>query len=387
MKKPLSMSLQVILLVGFLGLGLVAFVSRDHITDMITTWSGNQPESQTKRSRGRAIPVIVSRVIDTRNDEIVSAVGTARAKRSVVLQAKADGIIIVLNANAGSSVKQGDVLCELDSAKAKLAVQIAEKRHQEALRLVERSRLLKSRNVGSDARVIDAVVLAERAELEVQLAKETLRDLKIIAPFDGIVGLPNVEVGDRVTATTPIVSLDDQRDLLIEFEVPEKFAVQINVGDEISAITPSHQRTRFKGRIEYIDNRVNPASRTVKVRAVIPNKTNILRPGMSFAVELRLPGAVYAAVPELSLQWRKGESYIWVVRQSKAEKVLVRAVKRLNSIVLIEGDVAKNELVVVEGVQRLRQGRPVEFNVPSLDKNAEQDVPKQSKFNQAGPKG
>jgi len=375
------------ILLGFLGLGLTAYVARDRIPGMITTWPGELPGNNTGHPPVRGIPVIVSRVIASTNDTVVSAVGTAHARRSVMLQAKSEGIIVALNARSGSRVKQGDVICELESTKARLAIQIAEKQHQIALRLLERSRILNRRNVNSDARVHDAEVVTERAELEVQLAKETLRDHKIIAPFDGIVGLPLVEVGDRVTTATPIVSLDDQKDLLIEFRVPEKFAARINVDDHITAVTPSHQGTRFNGRIESIDNRINPTSRTMMVRAVIPNEKNVLRPGMSFAVELQLPGSRYAAVPELSLQWRKGESYVWVVRESKAEKVLVRAVKRLNSMVLVDGDVAVDELIVVEGVQRLRQGRPVTFNMPSTNRNPATDEPRQSKHDRQGRKG
>ena len=85
---------------------------------------------------------------------------------------------------------------------------------------------------------------------------------------------------------------------------------------------------------------------------------------MSFVVELVLLGDNYPTVPELSLQWRKGESYVWIVRDNKAEKVLIRAVKRLNSIILVDGDLKPDELVVVEGVQRLRAGSEVVHAAP-----------------------
>ena len=101
------------------------------------------------------------------------------------------------------------------------------------------------------------------------------------------------------------------------------------------------------------------------VRANIPNKEDLLRPGLSFVVDLTIPGKMYPTVHELALQWRKGVSYVWRVRENRVEKVVVRNVKRLNSTILIEGDISKDDLVVVEGVQRLRPGRPVQFTLPN----------------------
>lgn len=386
MPNPLSLRVQFVALFMILGLGAAAYLLRDHISGAVSARSANEAAGKPARRRGRGVPVIVATAQTAANDEVVSAVGTARARRSVMLHAKTDGVVVALSAQSGARVIQGALLCALDSAKAELAVKIAEKRHQEAMRLYERSKMLERRNVNSVARVADARVVAERTELEVRLAKEALRDLKIVAPFDGIVGLPKVEVGDRVTTDMPIVSLDDQQEILVEFDVPEKFAARINVNDTVTAATPSHELARFSGRIEYIDNRIDPTSRTARVRAVIPNGDNLLRPGMSFAVELKLPGSGHTAVPELALQWRKGESYIWVVRKSKAQKVLVKTIKRLNSIVLVDGKVTDGEFIVVEGVQRLRPGRRVTFTPPA-GSSGQPDSPKQSRTTPKKTKG
>ena len=139
----------------------------------------------------------------------------------------------------------------------------------------------------------------------------------------------------------------------------------MSVGDRVAVRTPSYETRSFDGRVEYIDSRIDPTSRTVKVRAVIPNKEDVLRPGMSFVVEAKLPGTQHAVVPELSLQWRKGESYVWTVEDGKAVKVLVTVVSRLNSAILVDGSLKPGDLVVVEGVQRLRPGRPVDFSAPA----------------------
>lgn len=364
MRKSVPLWLQLLLLAALLGAGAVLWQLRAPVGAAIAQLMGAPAETAPGKARkrgSRAVPVIVARVGQARNDELITAVGTARARRSVMLHPKTDGVIVAFPQRAGARVKAGETIFELDSKRAKLAVQIAEKRLEEARRLLERSELLKRNRVNSSAKVTDAKVVAERAELELSQAKELLQDLNIVAPFDGVLGLPKAETGDRVTASTPIASFDMRAELLVEFEVPERFSARLSPGDKIAATTPSHERSKFAGTVQYIDSRIDPVSRTVTVRAIIPNKNDVLRPGMSFVVELVLPGKTFASVPELSLQWRKGESYVWTVEKGAARKVLVTTVKRLNALVLVDGDVAPGDQVVVEGVQRLRPGRKVRF--------------------------
>ncbi|MCP5083580.1 MAG: efflux RND transporter periplasmic adaptor subunit [Alphaproteobacteria bacterium] len=364
MRKSVPIWLQLVLLALLLIAGAALWQVRAPVGEAIAQFMGSPVEKTGGKARkrgSRAVPVIVARVGQVRNDELITAVGTARARRSVMLHAKTDGVIVAFPQRAGARVKAGQTIFELDSKRAKLAVQIAEKRLEEARRLLERSELLKRNRVNSSANVTDAKVVAERAELELSQAKEVLQDLNIVAPFDGVLGLPKAEAGDRVTAATPIASFDMRAELFVEFEVPERFSARLSPGDKIEAVTPSHERTKFAGKVQYIDSRIDPVSRTMTVRAIIPNKDDVLRPGMSFVVELLLPGKTFASVPELSLQWRKGESYVWTVENGAARKVLVTTVKRLNAVVLVDGDVAPGDQVIVEGVQRLRPGRKVRF--------------------------
>ena len=370
MLKPLSMRLQVL---GLFALASVAgglWLARTEVVDTVTKITGGDSRSASGKRRGRrgggkrAVPVIVAMVSEARSDESIAAVGTARARRSIMLHAKTDGVIMQFVPGAGQRVEAGSKIFELDTTQAKLAVRLSEKRLEDARRLLARQQQLKRRRVTSNAKVDDNRVAVERAELELRQAKEILKDQTIKAPFTGFVGLPTVEVGDRIAATTPVVSLDQRTELLVEFVVPERYATRIAVGQALEAETPGFADQRFSGQIGYVDSRIDPTSRTVKLRAVIPNERDLLRPGMSFVVDLTLPGKVFAAVPELSLQWRKGESFVWIVRGKKVEKVLVRTVQRQNSRVLIDGPIKRGELVVVEGVQRLRNGRSVEFDPP-----------------------
>ena len=368
----MPISRQVVALVAIVAVGAGFWFARDYLPGV---QAGSQKSAKkSKKKRGsRGVPVIVTQVTEANDNTTIAAVGTARARKSVMIHAKSDGVIMDFHTKAGQRLSKGDLIFQLDSRQAELAAQIAGKKVTEAERQFSRARRLNRRKVNSDARVADAEIALDRAKLEQLQAKKVLSDLRIVAPFSGIIGLPKAEAGDRVTSTTPIVSFDMRRELLVEFQVPERYSARINSGKAIAATTPSYERRKFSGRIEYIDSRVDPTSRTVTVRAIIPNTDDLLRPGMSFAVEISLPGKAFAVVPELSLQWRKGESYVWLVRDKKAQKTLVTTVRRRNGIVLVEGGIAPKDLVVTEGVQRLRNGRKVVYDPPPKDAPASQD--------------
>lgn len=364
-RRQLAGGLQLALLVLLLGGAGALWAGREQVSTVFAGFSGAEPDAKTgKGKKQRTVPVVVARVSERANDVIVGAIGTGRARRSVMLFPEATGEIRHVFVRSGTRLSKGQPILRLDSRDAELALKVAKTRLVEADRLMKRSEQLHKKKINSQANVDDARNLVDRAELELQQAEEALADREVKAPFDGVVGISKVELGDRISPSTPIVTIDDRSELIVEFEVPEQFLTQLAIGQKVAAQTPSFQGREFEGVIEDIDSRIDPTSRTVIVRAKIPNKQDLLRPGLSFVVDLTIPGKIYPTVHELALQWRKGISYVWQVRDQKAEKVPVRSVKRLNSTILIEGEISKDDLVVVEGVQRLRPGRPVQFSMP-----------------------
>lgn len=344
------------------------WVSREAVSTAFASLSqsGERPGAGGRgsgRSGDRPLPVIVARVALGEDQQTVAAVGTARARRAVMLNAKSDGVIVAMHARAGDRVRAGDKILSIDSAKAELALSLAEKRLEDATRLLERSAYLTSRRVNSNAPKEDAESAVRKAQLEVAQYRELMRDLTVSAPFDGVVGISKFETGDRVTAGSEVMSLDDRNQLIVEFDVPEQFLPNLRLDGPVTATTPSYAARTFKGSIEAIDSRIDPVSRSVKVRAAIDNGEDALRPGMSFAISIRIPGEALPSVPQLALQWRGRESFIWIVEDGKVRRQDVRAVRRMTDTVLLGGGVEVGDLVVVEGVQRLRPGRAVAFEL------------------------
>lgn len=349
-------------------LGIVAWGTHEQWSPLFARASVNATASdpaaaaKPKKSTGKSVPVIVEAVGETRDTVFIEAIGTGRAKQSVMMFPAAAGEIVEVPIESGDRVKKNQVVMRLDSRDARLLVKVAETRVKEAESALARATRLRDNNVRSKANVEDAEIILERAKLELSQAQEALSDRTMRAPFDGVVGMPRVEAGDRISMQSDVMTIDDRSIIWVEFDVAERNLSRLKIDMPVTARTPSFPDRDIEGYINKIDTRIDPVSRTVHVRAAFPNTEDVLRPGMSFFVTVHLPGPMLPSVPELALQWQNGESFVWRISEGKAVKVNVVSKRRLNNKVLIEGDIKPGDIVVVEGVQRLRDGRLVEIS-------------------------
>ena len=318
----------------------------------------------TQRSR-QGTPVIVEPVRTMRDDVTFTAIGTGHALRSVTLRAPSGGEITELAVAPGHKFDAGDVLMRLDDTDQRLALNLAEARLDNAT--AERDRYLQLQNTGAaaTARVEQAQTEFRVAEIELEQARAALADRILRAPFDGVSGLPEVEMGDRVSGDAEVSTYDDRSRILVEFDLPEALLSRVSVGLALTATTPAADGRKFDGEVTGIDSRVDPVTRTSRVQAAIDNASDELRPGASFSIRLELPGRVYPAVPELALQFSRGSMYVWRVEDTRAEQVDLRMVRRRGGMVIVDGPLSEGQSVVVEGTQRLRPDAEVDvLNAP-----------------------
>ncbi|MDT7042956.1 efflux RND transporter periplasmic adaptor subunit [Candidatus Nitronereus thalassa] len=311
-----------------------------------------------------AVKVLVQPVILTSNDHVFEGMGTGRARLSVkIFPAVAEEVTTVLF-EAQDRVSKGDVLVLLDDREEKLAVRLAEIELKNARSLLGRYEQAVKEGAVPESEVDTARADFEAAQVALDQAWLDLEKRRIKAPFDGVVGLPKIDPGDRVDTNTPITDLDDREILHVDFEVPEALAGALRKAQadqqNITATTPAYLDHTFSGHISALESRVNETRRTVLARVNLQNKADLLRPGMSFTTRWEIPGGQYPTVPEISLQWGREGSFVWIVRDNKAEKIPVQVIARKSGSVLVKGELAKGEPVVVEGLQRLRLGINVE---------------------------
>lgn len=357
MRARLSLIVQLLLSAGLVLAGAELWSHRDRLSERVGIAPGEAATPAPDRPSG--VPVVVARVAESADDIVLETVGTGRARRSIALRADAAGKVVEMRLAAGKPAAAGAVLLRLEDTDQRLALALAEARLAEAERVLDRYEALETRAVTSTARLTEARTAREIARLERDQAEAALADRTLRAPFDGVSGLPQVETGDRISAETVIASFDDRSEILVGFDLPEAYLARLEAGAEISARTPAYPGETFAGGIDAVDSRVDPVSRTTRVRVALPNAGDRLRPGASFTVRVTLPGATRPVVPELALQFERDGPYVWAVREGESRRVPVRLVRRRAGRVLVDGPLVPGDPVVVEGVQRLREGRDV----------------------------
>lgn len=328
-------------------------------------------------SAGRAAEVITAPIYFEQQNHRVEAVGTAEAIHSVVIYPAVADKVTAVHFAPGQSVVANEVIVELDSRRQKVALQRVTIQLADAERTV--SRLQESRNKGAIAQsdLDDAITARDLLKVQLTEVKTELEDRTVKAPFSGVVGLTDVQRGDRINVQTAITTIDDRKQLLINFNAPETALAILHGNAEVELEPWQGQAKRIKAQIVEVDSRINLANRSIRVRALLDNTDDLYRPGMSFRVILQLAGEQYAVIPEAALMWGATSAYVWLAKDGKAKQVDVQIQQRLSGRLLVSGNLALNDQLVVEGVQSLRQGQSLNVtNAKNTNtKSTAQDTP------------
>jgi RND family efflux transporter MFP subunit len=325
--------------------------------------------------RGADSPRIV--VVEKLNFEYkttkIEAVGSAQAKRSVTIFASVSDEITSLNFVPGQGVKKDDVLLELDSRLQEVNMQRARIGLESAQKNLDRVSSSFKKGAVTEREVDSVKTIFKLANINLLETKKNIEDRLIRAPFDGIVGLTDVEAGDRITPQTKITTLDDRTTLFINFVAPE-LAVSYLTEKPMVQLQPWTDRlTLLPAKITEIDSRVSLQDRTIRVRALLDNQNDQYRPGMSFRVTLEVRGESYIAIPEAALSWGANGAFVWLAENGKAKRIDVQIEQRLRGRILVTGSLRDGEVLIVEGIQGLRDGQTLQIhNILNTDLGSSQ---------------
>ena len=301
----------------------------------LSGWEGDAGQ-QERGKRAKATIVMVETLTKAKDQLSLRVVGTGEALRSASIHPTVSGEVIEILFTADQRVKRGAPLVHLDDKHEKLAVRLAEVALQEAERQADRLKKLAPTGSVPMARLETALTELESATVRLEQAQANLADRTVRAPFDGVIGLTKLDVGDRVTDETMVATLDDRSVILVEFVVPEEYAGKIALGDAIEVRPWMDQDRVLEGKIAAIDSRIDQATRSLTVQAQIPNADESIRPGTAFDVRLAFVGRLYPLVEEVAVSWSGDGAYLWRVT---------------------DGRLKVGDLIVVEGVQGLRDGQ------------------------------
>lgn len=316
----------------------------------------HEPKVEEQRQQ-QAVPVKVTEAAVQPFRDIIEALGTAQANESVVITAQTQDKVIAVHFNDGQTVQAGDLLVELDAREELARVQELKFRLAEANRQYQRLQDLRKQNAASAQQVETQDVIVKEIVAQLEVAETQLAQKQISAPFDGRLGIRQISVGSLVSPGQQITTLDDITPIKLDFSVPELFFASLAVGQQVTARSGAYPDRDFTGTIRSIDSRVDPLTRSIMVRAEVPNNDGLLRPGMLLRVQLLRSVDSVLQLPERAVVPLDTRHFVYVVGDDNiAKERQITIGRRKPGIVEVISGIEPGERVVSDGLVRMRDG-------------------------------
>jgi membrane fusion protein (multidrug efflux system) len=312
---------------------------------------------------GFAVQVVAVEAKQQPVTESLSLVGSVAANEMVEIKSETEGIIQEVLFEEGQHVEKGQLLLRLDETKLAAALAESESNFKLSQANFERAKQLLSDKLISQQEFDQASATFNLNQATLELKRRQLKDARIYAPFEGIVGARNVSPGQVITKETVLTRLVDLDPVKVEVNVPERFLQQLKVGQPLEFSVAAFPGEKFKGEVYFISPQINENLRTALVKARIPNPDAKLRGGMFASMDLTLQVRDSAIViPEPAIMSNGDNFSVFVVdKDGNAQIRPIQVGLRLAGKAEILKGLHAGEKVVVEGVQKLRPGAPVKL--------------------------
>jgi membrane fusion protein (multidrug efflux system) len=349
-----------VMIVIIAGLGFVKF---QQIQTAIAQGASFQPPPE-------AVTTIVAQQVEW--PETLNAIGSVAAVQGVIVSADLSGTVDRVAFESGRAVRQGDVLVELDTRQERAQLAAAEAQRDLARTNFDRMQGLLKDNVISRAEFDSATADNKQTEARAGEIRAAIQRKRITAPFSGILGIRQVNVGQYLSSGDPIVQLQSLNPIYVNFDVPQQATSQMRTGRDVRITTDDLVGVEFTGRITAIDSVVNSETRNIQVQATLANPEGRLRPGMFVQAQVVLgSGRSVIALPATAISYAPYGDSVYVVSNLKGPNgesyrgVRQQFVKvegtRGDQVGVVSGVKAGDE-VVTSGVFKLRNAAAVLVN-------------------------
>jgi membrane fusion protein (multidrug efflux system) len=333
-----------------------------------------QVQSAVQAAAFQPPPEAVTTVVAQRQEwpSTMSMIGTLEAVQGVTVSADLPGIVDRINFDSGKSVREGEVLVELDTRQER--AQLASLEAQRDLAHVNFDRMQQLVNEGVISRMDYDHATADQKQTEANVAeiRATIQRKTIRAPFSGVLGIRKVNLGQYLAAGSAIVSLEALNPIYANFGVPQQVSGQVKIGGNLRVTAENFPGQAFAGRVTALDSVVDETTRNAQVQATLTNTGGKLRPGMFVQVELGLgANRPVITLPASSINYAPYGDTVYVVTDLKDPTgkpyrgVRQQFVKiegsRGDQIAIVSG-VNPGDEVVSSGVFKLRNGAAVQVN-------------------------
>ena len=326
----------------------------------------------------QAAPLVkVARVRKDQVYDTVEALGTAQANESVTINAKVTDTVRRVNFSDGDYVDAGTVLAELTNQEETASLAEARANLDDAQNELRRQEDINAKGLGSKSALDSArsKVAAQQARYDAVVAR--LKDRLILAPFGGLLGFRQVSPGTMVSPNTSITTIDDISTIKLDFTVPEAFLGAMTPGARVIAQSVSYPGRNFEGLVKTVGSRIDPITRAATVRAHVPNSDHALRPGMLLTVQVLTTQHLALVVPESAVFQVQNRAYVYKVEDFVAHQQQVQVGGRHFGTAEVRSGLDDGDLIVVEGIVKLREGLKVRYETEGGSAEVSQriDVP------------
>jgi membrane fusion protein (multidrug efflux system) len=345
----------VILLVGIKGL---------QISKMMAAGKAMTPPPQTVSS---------AEVREENWAPVLSAIGSVSAVQGAIIAAELGGVVSEIKFENGGVAKKGDVIMKLDASQEEALLRSAEAEAELARTDLERTQGLAAQKVVSKSELDAAESKFRRLTAIVDQMRSNIRKKTLVAPFDGHVGIRQVNVGQMINAGQQVVALTSLDPVYVDFALPQQHLAQLSQGLEVRVTTDALPGRVFPGKLTAVNSMVDTVTRNVSVQATLENADHVLRPGMFAKAEVVLPEKSSALViPGSAVSYAPFGDSVFVIEKKKDEKTgketqvirqqFVRIGESRGDFVSVTEGLKAGETVVSTGVFKLRNGMAVTIN-------------------------
>ncbi|MCB9030787.1 MAG: efflux RND transporter periplasmic adaptor subunit [Deltaproteobacteria bacterium] len=305
------------------------------------------------------VNVIAYKVNEESLNDQIESLGTLRANEVVDLTASVTDTITKIHFNDGQRVNKGDVLAEMTDSEEGALVKENTARVEEAKRQYDRVKNLPDQGAISESLVDQRRREYEAAKAQLEAMISRLHDRLIVAPFSGVMGLRQISVGALVTPGDKIGVLVDDSTMKLDFSVPEVYLGALKPGLPIVGTTPAFPDQKFEGELVAVDAQIDPRTRSIIVRAILPNDKLLLKPGLLMKVKLGFNFRKSLIVPEEALLPAASDNYVYKISGENALKTKVEIGTRQPGKVEILKGLSVGDLIVTHGHLALDQDTKV----------------------------
>lgn len=306
-------------------------------------------------------------IAETRLDDFVDqveALGTLRANETVTLTATVTEMVTAVNFEDGQRVKAGDLLLAMKTSEEEAELAAETSTMEEAKRQVDRLRSLVRAGASSEALLDQRQREYQTARARMDAIKSRISDRRIIAPFSGIVGLRNISAGAVLQPGMTITTLDDDSVMKLDFSVPAVFMTTLRPGLSIVATAAPFGERKFKGEVYSVNSQIDPVTRAIMARALIPNEEQLLRPGLLMSVILLKNPRKALVIPETAIVPEGQRFFVFTIAKDDkggdiARKIPVEiGTRRPGEVEILQG-LEVGTPVITHGTLKVNDASPV----------------------------